>query len=146
MNKSYTAIGIALLITSNLIFSAAVAGNKKPLVLRKIMQDLGESMQSITDGISREDWKLVKAEARLVADHPKPPFGEKLRILGFVGTKARTFKKYDNQTHNAAVELEQVASSQDGLAVIKAFSLLQNSCMKCHQSFRKPFLMNFYEE
>jgi len=39
-----------------------------------------------------------------------------------------------------------VASSQGGQVVIQTFSLSQNSCMECHQSFRKPFLKKFYED
>lgn len=46
-----------------------------PLALRKIMQDLGKHMQTITDGISRGDWALVATTAPLVADHPQPPLG-----------------------------------------------------------------------
>ncbi len=59
------------------------------------MQDLGKNMQAITDGISREDWELVEKAASQVADHPRPPFGEKVRILGFVGTNVSKFKGYD---------------------------------------------------
>ena len=62
-----------------------------PLALRKIMRDLGLHMQAITDGISRGDWALIAKVAPLVADHPQPPLGEKMRIMSFVGTNTPRF-------------------------------------------------------
>ena len=118
----------------------------KPLALRRIMQDLGKSMQVITDGISREDWELVAKTAPLIADHPQPPLVEKLRILSFVGADAGKFKGHDEKTHQAARELRQAATRQDGPAVVAAFASLQNSCLACHRSFRKPFKEHFYDK
>jgi len=116
----------------------------KPLVLRKIMRDLGKNMQDIADGISREDWKMVGQIAPLVADHPKPPLAEKMRILKFAGADASKFKGHDEKVHQAARTLEQAAVLSNGQAVISAFATLQNGCLACHQSFRKPFLEHFY--
>lgn len=140
-----TAIGTLLAITC-LQAWADDAGKAKPLALRKIMQDMGKNMQVITDGISREDWELVAKIAPLVADHPQPPLGEKMRILSFVGTDAGKFKGYDEKTHQAAQALGQAATREDGPAVISAFAKLQNSCLACHQGFRKPFLEHFYDK
>ncbi len=122
------------------------AAEAKPLALRRIMQDLGKSMQVITDGISREDWELVAKTAPLIADHPQPPLVEKLRILNFVGADAEKFKGHDEKTHQAAQELRQAATHQDGPAVVAAFASLQNSCLACHRSFRKPFMEHFYDK
>lgn len=116
----------------------------KPLALRKIMQDMGKNMQGIADGISREDWEMVGKLAPLIADHPQPPLAEKLRILSFVGTDTGKFKGHDEKTHQAAQALEQAAARSDGPAVIASFATLQNSCLACHQSFRKPFMEHFY--
>lgn len=116
----------------------------KPLALRKIMQDLGKNMQIITDGISREDWEMVAKVAPLIADHPQPPLAEKMRILSFVGSDMGKFKSHDEKTHRAAQALEQAAAHSDGQAVISSFATLQNSCLACHQGFRKPFLEHFY--
>lgn len=140
-----TAIGTPLAITC-LQAWADDAGKAKPLALRKIMQDMGKNIQVITDGISREDWELVAKIAPLVADHPQPPLGEKMRILRFVGTDAGKFKGYDEKTHQAAQALGQAATREDGPAVISAFAKLQNSCLACHQGFRKPFLEHFYDK
>ncbi|MEN9396576.1 MAG: hypothetical protein RLZ81_1106 [Pseudomonadota bacterium] len=120
--------------------SAAAA----PLALRKIMRDLGLNMQAITDGISRGDWALVAKVAPLIADHPQPPLGEKMRILSFVGTNMTKFKAYDNQTHEQAQEVGEAAKGKDGAGVILAFQKLQTSCYNCHTEFRKPFVAHFY--
>lgn len=116
----------------------------QPMELRKIMQTLGKDMQVVTDGIAREDWALVAATAPRIAEHPQPPFGEKLRILAFAGGDAGRFRRFDEQTHRAAEALEQTARREDGQAVIAAFATLQNTCLACHQAFRKPFVERFY--
>ncbi len=138
-----TVIG-ALLASTCLQVWADDAGKAKPLALRKIMQDLGKNMQGVTDGISREDWEMVEKIAPLIADHPQPPLTEKMRILKFVGADVGKFRGYDEKTHQAAQALEQAAVRSDGQAVILSFATLQNSCLACHQSFRKPFLEHFY--
>jgi len=112
--------------------------------LRRIMQDLGENMQTVTDGIARENWALIKETAPLIADHPQAPFSEKIKILSFIGSNVGKFRGYDKQTHQAARDLELAAMKRDGEMVIAAFARLQNSCLACHQSFRKPFVEHFY--
>lgn len=118
--------------------------NAEPLVLQKVMKDLGKHMQAITDGISREDWALVEKTAPLIGEHPQPPIAEKTRIIGFMGSKMGKFKAYDGETHDAAHALAQAANKGDGRAVINAFQTLQSSCYNCHQEFRKPFVKHFY--
>lgn len=66
---------------------------------------MGKNMQIITDNIARVDWEMVAKIAPLVADHPQPPLGEKMRILSFVGNDAGKFKGYDEKTHQAAQAL-----------------------------------------
>jgi cytochrome c556 len=118
----------------------------KPLALRKIMQDMGKNMQGITDGISREDWELVEKMSLLIAEHPQPPPLEKISILSFIGTEVGKFKGYDEETHKAAQGLRQAAVTKNGSAVVFAYATLQNSCLACHLSFRKPFKEHFYEK
>ena len=116
----------------------------KPLELRKIMQELGKDMQAITDAISYEDWAGVANIAPRIAEHPEPSAIEKMRILTLIGTDAGKFESHDEITHLAALALEQVALRSEGLGVIAAFANLQNGCLACHQSFRKPFVEHFY--
>lgn len=133
----------ALLVAANFAPGAGVS-EIKPLALRKIMREMGRSMQIITDGITREDWELVGKTAPLIADHPQPPLIEKAHILRFVGADAAKFRSHDKQTHLAAQELQQAAVRQDGIAVIAAFQLLQTSCFDCHRTFRPRFVDHFY--
>lgn len=118
----------------------------EPMALRKIMQGMGENMQAITDGIAHEDWEIVEKIATLLAEHPQPPVLEKMRILKFIGTDVSKFREYDEKTQQAAMALEQAASRGDGQAVISTFATLQNNCLACHQSFRKPFVEHFYAQ
>jgi cytochrome c556 len=67
-----------------------------------------------------------------------------MRILSFIGADTGKFKGHDEKTHLAARALEQAAARSDGQAVISSFATLQNSCLACHQSFRKPFVEHFY--
>ena len=118
----------------------------EPMALRRVMTELGRHMQTLADGISREDWALVAKTAPLIADHPQPPAAEKVRIMGFFGAAMGKFKGHDEATHGAAQALGQAAASRDGLAVIGAFHKLQTSCYNCHREFRQPFLQHFYGE
>lgn len=117
----------------------------EPLALHKIMQDQGMHMQHITDGISRQNWQLVAKSAALIADHPHPPLVEKMRILRFVGGDAGKYKNYDHKTYQAGQKLRQAAEHQDGPLIVSTFATLQQSCLACHQDFRKPFQEHFYE-
>lgn len=141
----FTGLVIGALLASVCLQARADDTEKaKPLALRKIMQEMGKSMQAMTDGISREDWEVVARMAPLIANHPQPPLAEKLRILSFVGSEAGQFKGYDEKISQAAQALEQAAMRSNGQTVISSFAALQNSCLACHQSFRKPFVEHFY--
>lgn len=146
--KTAVAAGVvgALLATVSSIAWAAPDTPAQPLALRKIMRDMGKNMQAITGGISSEDWDLVTKFAPLIAVHPQPPPEEKVRIVTFFGAEMGRFKGLDEKSSQAAQELEQSAKRRDGPAVIGAFATLQNSCLACHQSFRKPFKEHFYDK
>lgn len=135
---------VSLLAASCLAFAAGSAHAAEPLALQKIMKEMGQNMQRITDGISREDWEQVEKVAPLIADHPQPPLAEKMRIMRFVGTRMGTFKTYDGDTHDRAQAVGKAARAKDGPAVILAFQALQTTCYTCHSEFRKPFVAHFY--
>lgn len=132
------------LLASSCLLPAGGAQASEPLALRKVMKDLGKNMQVITDGISREDWELVDKTAPLIADHPQPPFTEKMRIMAFVGSNMPKFKAHDGETHEHALAVGKAAKARDGMGVILAFQKLQASCYGCHSEFRKPFVEYFY--
>lgn len=143
MNRSHNH-GFNLATASCLVFAASGAHAAEPLALQKIMKNLGENMQLITDGISREDWGQVAKTALLITDHPQPPLAEKMRIMRFVGANIGKFKAYDGETHGQAQALGKAAQAKDGPGVILAFHKLQTSCYTCHSEFRKPFVGHFY--
>lgn len=116
----------------------------EPLALRKIMQELGRNMQAITGAISQEEWVQVVQLAPKVAAHPEPPLSEKMRILAYLGTDAAKFRNFDALTHEAAHAMKLAAASSDGKTVIQSFARVQESCLGCHQAFRKPFVEHFY--
>lgn len=116
----------------------------EPLELQKVMREMGRNMQVITDGIAREDWALVAKTAPLIAEHPKPPISEKVRILKFIGSDVYKFNALDGVTHDAAVDLEHAANEKDGLKVITTFQQLQTACLNCHKTFRGEFVEHFY--
>lgn len=116
----------------------------EPLALREIMKTMGRNMQVVVDGISREDYGVAEKAALAIADHPQPPFGEKMRVMGYIGGNAPRFKAFDGETHTNATALAMAAKSGNGEDTIAAFHKLQSSCMACHQTFRKPFVEHFY--
>lgn len=122
----------------------APGGGREPMELRRIMRELGKDMQSVTDAISREDWKRVVEVAPRIASHPQPSLGEKMRILAFAGGDAGRFRRFDEETQQAARSLEQAARRGDGQAVVASFAALQGSCLACHQAFRRSFVEHFH--
>lgn len=122
----------------------ASATDENPLELRKVMQELGGNLAAITESISREDWQRVAHIAPLIADHPKPPMGERAQILALLGADMGRFKAYDGQTHQTAEALAEAAQKGDGEAVITVFAELQRSCLGCHENFRQKIIEHFY--
>ncbi len=139
--NNYLAFTTAIVCLSFVSINAQAA---EPLELQKIMKDLGKNMQTVTDGISREDWALVDKASRLIADHPQPPLTEKMRIMGFMGANMGKFKNFDGQTHEAANEVAKAAQEKDGQKVISSFQKLQTSCLGCHQAYHPAFVEHFY--
>lgn len=134
--------GFALAMASGA--AAEAADQAKEMALRKIMKDLGASVQAVTHAISMEDWQTVERTAPLIADHPQPPLSEKMRIIAFMGADMGKFKGYDAKVHEAAGSLAEAAKAKDGTAVIAAFNSVQTACYGCHRDFRKQFLQHFY--
>lgn len=118
---------------------------EKPMALRAVMQQLERDMRSVTGAISREEWSQVVELAPGIGSHPQPPLREKMRILAWLGTAAGTFRGFDTQTREAAEAMGEAAARSDGQAVIAAFARLQQSCLGCHQNYRKSFREHFYE-
>ena len=137
------ALSVAL-ATAATGLGAQSAEAAKPMALRSVMERLGRDMQAVTGAISKEEWTLVAELAPKIAKHAEPPLGEKMRILGWLGTDAGKFRGIDGQVQGAASAMGDAARRGDGQAVIAAFSKTQQSCLACHQSFRQSFVEQFY--
>lgn len=151
MNYSKHLSGHAITLVVTLLASAAIlhahaAEPAKPMALQSVMEKLGRDMQAVTGAISREDWALVARLAPGIARHPEPPLSEKARILAWLGTDSGKFRGFDGQVHEAAVAMGEAATLGDGQAVITNFAKVQQSCLACHQGFRKSFQEHFYEK
>ncbi len=119
---------------------------ENPMALRAVMQQLERDLQSVTSAIAREDWAQVAELAPGIGKHPQPPMREKMRILAWLGTGAGKFRSFDTQTHEAALAMGEAAARSDGHAVIAAFAKVQQSCLACHQNYRKSFKEHFYAQ
>ena len=137
------ALSVAL-ATAATGLGAQSAEAAKPMALRSVMERLGRDMQAVTGAISKEEWTLVAELAPKIAKHAEPPLGEKMRILGWLGTDAGKFRGFDGQVQDAASAMGDAAKRGDGQAVIAAFSKTQQRCLACHQSFRQSFVEQFY--
>lgn len=149
INKPFFVVAVTLftlMIISTTPAGAQTAEAARPMALRGVMAKLGRDMQAVTGAISREDWALVAELAPKIADHAEPPAAEKMRILAWAGTDAGKFHSLDGQTHESATAMGAAAKRGDGPSVITAFAKVQQSCLGCHQSFRKPFIDHFYEK
>ncbi len=136
-----------MIVAASLASIALTASNvqaAEPLEFQKVMKELGRNMQTVTGGISREDWELVAATAPMIAEHPQPPRAEKTRIISFMGGEMSKFKAFDTQVHEAAHDLMHAAHEKDGQKVIAAFQKVQSTCLNCHQAFRSRFVEHFY--
>ena len=100
-------------------------------------------MVGITEGITHEDWIRVAEHAEAIANHPRPPMTERVRIMAFAGTEVAQFKKYDTEVHEAASSLADEAADGDGSAIIASFGRLQNGCLDCHATFRSAYREHF---
>lgn len=118
---------------------------EEPMALRHIMESLGHDMQAVTAAISIEDWVEVADLAPKIGKHPEPPIEEKKRILSWLGADAGEFRGLDMQVQEAATTMEEAAKRGDGKEVIAAFSKAQLHCLACHESFRRPFIKQFYQ-
>lgn len=150
MINVYKSLSVVAAIAFIVLAGSAMAENEqsievvKPMALRGIMNKLGQDMQAVTGAISKENWTQVAVLAPKIAHHAEPPVAEKARILLWLGTDAGKFRGFDGQVHKAAAAMGDAAERGDGQAVITTFAEVQQGCLGCHQSFRRPFVDHFY--
>lgn len=138
--KVHLKIGLA----AALAFSAPSLVFADDLEIRGIMKGLGTRTEEVVRGINTGDFDLIEKSALKIADHDKPSMIERLKILGFLGTKAGDFKSGDEVVHGAASKLAEAAKKKDTEAVIQSFGELMKGCNSCHSKYRGQIVERFY--
>lgn len=121
-----------VLLTTAISWNAVAAEH----TLKSIMQDLGEHMGRLAQAIMADDMETASAAAGAIANHPKPGWGERLVILGRLGTDASAFRDSDLAVHEEAMGVQQAAEAGDRDALALGFQRLTGACLACHTSFR----------
>lgn len=137
---------VAVLLAFVVIRQAQATEPAKSMALQNVMATLGRDMQAVAGAISREDWTEVARLAPDISYHPEPPLSEKVRILAWLGKDIGRFRSFDGQVHEEATAMGEAATRGDGPAVITRFAKVQQSCLACHQIFRKSFQEHFHEK
>ncbi len=144
-SRSFFAIALSVALAASAAEPGAQSAEvAKPMALREVMHKLGRDVQAVAGAISMEDWPRVAELAPKIARHAEPPMSEKVRILAWLGTNAAEFRRFEGQVHEAATAMGEAAKRGDGEAVIAAFSRTQQSCLACHQGFRRSFVEQFH--
>jgi len=137
-------VTLAMTFSHQALAESTSTSFKKPLEIQKIMLKMGMEMHNISDAISAEDWPIIEKSADFIANHPKPPMTERMKIMRFLGTEAIQFKANDKKTHKAAGALAYAAAQKESSTVNKAFGVLQQTCLACHQAYRAKLQDYFY--
>jgi len=131
----YTISGyLAAILVFGLAVSPAADGQESHF--RGMMQELGRQMGRLSEGIMADDMVLVASSAISIADHPKPPMSERIRIVSELGTDATAFRAIDTEVHDTAMAIHTAAKEGDRVEVTNGFHKLVNSCLACHTRFR----------
>lgn len=122
-----------------------VEDSGEPLELREIMREMSRDMQAITRALVLGDWPGVIHHAEQVADHGKPPLGERVRILTLIKRDAGEFRALDGRVVEAAETLAEAARRADARQSTKALGDMTAACLACHTRFRERIINHFYE-
>lgn len=131
--KTSLSTAAVLLLTTAISWNATAAEHS----LKSIMQDLGVQMGRLAQALMADDMDAVGSAAAAIADHPKPGWGERLVILGRMGTDAPAFRQKDVAVHEEAVRIKQAAEAGDRDALADGFQRLTTACLACHTQFRE---------
>lgn len=141
-----------LLLTSLFLLHAplALADNgghdaDSPLQLREIMRKMDRDMQALTRALVLGDWPRVALHAKRIADHGKPPLGERIKILALIKIDAGEFRALDSRVVEAAKELANTASASDAERSVDALRKMTSACLTCHTGFRGRIVNHFYK-
>jgi cytochrome c556 len=116
------------------------------LRLREIMFGLADDMAAIVRAITLEDYETVRIRALRIAEHERPPFDERMRILKFLNDDAAGFKAADGVVHSSAKKLSDAAAKKDYYEVVENFRDVLNGCVDCHTKYKSKVRKHFYTD
>ena len=92
-------------VISNVVITDTVKEKAKEGSLKLVMQGLLKSTQQLTAGMLNEDFTLIAANAKIIADHPKPSMATRMKIMKAMGAEMVKFKANDDIVHSAAINI-----------------------------------------
>ena len=104
--------------------------------LKKVMQQLGRDYSNLERAILWENFEAAAKAAHAIAYHDKPSMGQRMKIMGALGTEMPEFKKADGKVHDLAVNIEKAARAKDMPLLIQHQSRMLTACMACHTTYR----------
>ena len=104
--------------------------------LKLVMQGLLKNTQQLTAAMLNEDFPLIAANARVIADHPKPSMATRMKIMKSMGSDMAKFKSHDGVVHGAAVDIVTNAEQQNITGVEEHFKKMIGGCLSCHSEFK----------
>jgi cytochrome c556 len=104
--------------------------------LKQVMQQLGSDYSDLGDAILWEDFDAAAEAAHAIAYHDKPSMGQRMKIMGALGTEMPEFKKADGRVHDLALNIEEAARAKDMPLLIQHQSRMLTACMACHTTYR----------
>lgn len=108
----------------------------EPGTLKSVMRGLLEDSKQVQQGILLEDFKMILAASKRIADHPTPGMATKMKLMAGMGTDMPAFKKQDSVVHNAGVALSKAANEENLSEVVNQYHTLIDGCVSCHTKFR----------
>jgi len=129
-----------IILLTLLVFSTAAISTEQADLnknrLQLVMLDLLTDSQSLTEGIFKEDFKLIASSAEKIANHPNPGAEILQEIKKDLAADMPKFKMHDAKVHNAATSIVKLAGQHDLVGIFAEYHKLIDGCQSCHSDFR----------
>jgi cytochrome c556 len=123
-------------MSSEMVGVETVKEKAKEGSLKFVMQGLLKDTQELTSAMLNEDFILITAKAKHIADHPKPSMATRNKLMKAMGAEMINFKAYDFVVHNAALEIVKSAQQNNIDGVGENFKKMIGGCLSCHNMFK----------
>ncbi len=108
--------------------------------LKQVMQQLGSDYSDLNHAILWENFDAAAEAAHAIAYHDKFSMGQRMKIMGTLGSEMPEFKKADERVHALAVNIEKAARAKDMPLLIQRQSQMLSACMACHTTYRSRII------